>query len=128
MSSPLQFSQVCSINFEPPDNDLCFACHVYPLSRGAWIISIRFILNRSTWGVELHDLMNVSNPVTFRVKGFKLSPSMKSQLTGIVQIQRDLIPKEKYFKIFRCLIITDSTLQSRSLPLCIFNCSLISTV
>ena len=28
--------KVCSINFEPPDKDLCSACHVYPLSRGAW--------------------------------------------------------------------------------------------
>ena len=42
--------KVCSINFEPPDNDLCSVCHVYPLSRGAWMISILFILNRFTWG------------------------------------------------------------------------------
>ena len=41
---------VCSINFEPPDNDLCSACHVYPLSRGAWIISILFPLNGFTLG------------------------------------------------------------------------------
>ena len=32
--------EVSSINFEPPDIDLCFACHVYPLFRGAWIVSI----------------------------------------------------------------------------------------
>ena len=38
--------KVCSINFEPPDNDLCSSCHVYPLSREAWIISILFILKR----------------------------------------------------------------------------------
>ena len=44
--------KVCSINFEPPDNDLCYACHVHPLSRGAWIISILFILNRFTWGLN----------------------------------------------------------------------------
>ena len=30
--------KVCSVNFKPPDNDLCSACHVYPLSRGAWTI------------------------------------------------------------------------------------------
>ena len=30
--------RVCSINFEPPDNDLCSACHGHPLFRGAWII------------------------------------------------------------------------------------------
>ena len=27
--------KVCSINFEPPDNDLCSTCHVYPLSHEA---------------------------------------------------------------------------------------------
>ena len=43
-------SEVCSINFEPPDTDLCSACHVYPLSRGACIISILFILNGFTLG------------------------------------------------------------------------------
>ena len=26
-------SKVCSINFEPPDIDLCSVCHVYPISR-----------------------------------------------------------------------------------------------
>ena len=66
-SQRLIFSQskVCSINFEPPDNDLCSACHVYPLSRGAWMISILFILNGFTWGVEIHNLMNISNSLTF---------------------------------------------------------------
>ena len=44
--------KVCPINFEPPDNDLCSACHVYPLSRGKWIISILFILNRFIWGLN----------------------------------------------------------------------------
>ena len=43
------FGKVCSINFEPPDIDFCSACHVYTISRGAWIISILFILNRFTW-------------------------------------------------------------------------------
>ena len=73
--------EVCSINFEPPDNDLCSTCHVYPLSRGAWIISIPFILNRFPGGgVELHNLMNISNRSAFRVKIFQLLLSMKSQL------------------------------------------------
>ena len=31
-------------------------------------------------GVELHDLMNISNPLTFRVETFQLSLSIKSQL------------------------------------------------
>ena len=44
--------RVCSINFEPPDNDLCSACHDHPLFRGAWIISILFILNKLTWGLD----------------------------------------------------------------------------
>ena len=44
--------KVCSINFEPPDNDLCSACHVYPLSRRAWIIPVLFISNRFTWGLN----------------------------------------------------------------------------
>ena len=45
-------AKVCSINFEPSDIDLCSACHVYPISRGAWIISILFMLNRFTWGLN----------------------------------------------------------------------------
>ena len=44
--------KVCSINSEPPDNDLCSACHVYPFSREAGIISVLFILNRFTWGLN----------------------------------------------------------------------------
>ena len=45
-------TKVCSINFEPPDIDLCSACHVYPFSRGASIISILLIMNRFTWGLN----------------------------------------------------------------------------
>ena len=41
--------KVCSVNFEPPDIDLCSACHVYTISRRACIISILFIVNRFTW-------------------------------------------------------------------------------
>ena len=70
--------KACSINFEPPDNDLCSACHVYPLSRGARIISILFILNRFTWYYILHNLMNIPNPLNFGVGTFQLSLSMKS--------------------------------------------------
>ena len=44
------YSKICSINFEPPDIDLCSVCHVYTISRGALIISILFIVNRFTWG------------------------------------------------------------------------------
>ena len=42
-------SKLCSINFEPPDVDLCSECHVYPISGGASIISILFIVNSFTW-------------------------------------------------------------------------------
>ena len=38
MSNKTMASKVRSINSEPPDNDLCSACHVYPLSRGVSII------------------------------------------------------------------------------------------
>ena len=41
--TPRCICKVCSINFEPPDIDLCSACHVYPLFREAWVISILFI-------------------------------------------------------------------------------------
>ena len=47
---------------------------------GAWTISILFILNGFAWGVELHNLLNFSNSLLFRVETFKLSQSMKSQL------------------------------------------------
>ena len=63
-------AKVCSINFEPPDNDLCSACHVYPLSRGSWIISNTIYIEWIYLGVELHNLMNISNPLTFRFETF----------------------------------------------------------
>ena len=72
--------KVCSLNFEPPDIDLCSACHVYPLFREAWIISILFILNETDMGVGFHDLMNNLKPLTFKVKTFQLLLSVKSQL------------------------------------------------
>ena len=48
----LKRGKVCSITSEPPENDLCSAWHFYPLSRGAWMISILFILNISVWGLN----------------------------------------------------------------------------
>ena len=42
--------KVCSITSEPPEIDFCYACHVYPLSRGAWIISIKFMIIDSLGG------------------------------------------------------------------------------
>ena len=39
-------------NFEAPDNDLSSACHVYPISHRAWLISVLFIVNRFTWGLN----------------------------------------------------------------------------
>ena len=51
-SVPRAIFRVCSIDFEPPDNDLCSACHDHPLFRGAWIISILFIFNKLTWGLD----------------------------------------------------------------------------
>ena len=44
------------------------------------MISLLFILNKIYLGVELHNLMSISNPLTFRVKTFQLSLSMKFQL------------------------------------------------
>ena len=38
---------------------------------------------------------------------------MKSQLNVIVKIHRDSFPKEKQSKEFKCLIITNGTLQLR---------------
>ena len=70
--------KVCSINFEPPDIDLCSACHVYPISRGASIISILFIVNRFTWGVELDNLMDTLKHL-FDLSPSNLSLSVKSQ-------------------------------------------------
>ena len=58
-------SKVCSINFEPPDIDLCYACHVYPISREARIISILFIVNRFTRGLELDNVMDTFKHLTF---------------------------------------------------------------
>ena len=48
-------------------------------------------------GVELHNLMNISKPLTFRVKTFQLSLSRKLQLNvnRIVRVRRDSIPKEQ---------------------------------
>ena len=49
--------QVCSINFEPPDSNLCSAYHVYPISRGAWIISVLFIALGSLRSGKLYWIM-----------------------------------------------------------------------
>ena len=51
-------------------------------------------------GVELHNLMNISSPFTFRVETFQLSLSVKSQLNVNSSGPKRSIPKEKYFKIF----------------------------
>ena len=41
--------KVCSVD---SDIDLCSACHVYPISRGASITLIQYIVNRFTWGLD----------------------------------------------------------------------------
>ena len=70
-------------------------------------------------GVELHNLINISNPLIFRVETFQLSLSTKSHLnvnsSGLKRFDSD----RKIFqdKFNKCLIITDNTLQSRSSPL-----------
>ena len=58
--------------------------------------------------------MNISNRLTFRVKTFQLSLSMKSQLNVISSSPKRFDSRRKIFHIFKCLIITASTLQSRS--------------
>ena len=65
--------KICSINFEPPDIDLCPACHVYLISRGAWIFSILFIPNRFTPdlpGVELDNLRLQLHGTIYRPDSF----------------------------------------------------------
>ena len=42
-------SKVYSVNFDPPEFDLCSSCHVYPRSREAWITSVPLTLNIFTW-------------------------------------------------------------------------------
>ena len=67
-------------------------------------------------GVELHNLMNISNPLTFRVKTFQLSLSMKSPLNVNSSGLKRFDSERKIFQDIysKCLIITDNTLQSRS--------------
>ena len=72
--------KVCSINFEPPDNDLCSL--VPCLTTFSWSMDYlnTIYIEWIYLGVELHNLMNISNPLTFRVETFQLSLSMKSPL------------------------------------------------
>ena len=102
--------KVCSMNFEPP----LFRVPCLPTLSSS-MDYLNTIYNEWIYhGVELHNLMNISNPLTFRVKTFQLSLSMKSQ----VNINNS--GPKKYFKIFKCLIITDNTSHSRSSPLILF--------
>ena len=70
-------------------------------------------------GVELHNLMNISNPVTFRVETFQLSLSMKSPLNVNSSGLKRFDSERKIFQDIysKCFIITDNTSQSRSSPL-----------
>ena len=70
-------------------------------------------------GVELHNLMNISNPLTFRVETFQLSLSMKFALNVNSSGLKRFDSERKIFQDIysKCLIITDNTLQSRSSPL-----------
>ena len=81
------------------------------------MISKLFILNRFTWGLNLHDLMNISNPLTFRVKTFQLSLSMKSQLNVNSSGPKRFHSKRKYFKIFTLLFIIPRTVLLSSIQL-----------
>ena len=75
-----KISKVCSINFEPPDIDLCF--QVPRLLAFLWSMDYfsTIYIQQTDLGVGFHNLMNSLKPLTFRVKTFQLLLFMKSQL------------------------------------------------
>ena len=70
-------------------------------------------------GVELHNLMNISNPSTFRVETFQLSLSMKSQLNVNSSGPRRFDSKRTimFYKTFICFYVSEAK------PLCFSFCS-----
>ena len=70
-------------------------------------------------GVELHNLMNISNPLTFRVQTFQLSLSMKSQLNVNSSGPKrfDTERKIMFYKTFICFYVSEEK------PLCFSLCS-----
>ena len=87
--------KVCSIDSEPPDIDLCPACHVYRLFRGAQIISILFILNKLTLGMISKSYPQVK-PLTFRIKTFQLLKSVQSTLSHLQSPPEEMQSQRNY--------------------------------
>ena len=70
-------------------------------------------------GVELHNLMNISNPSTFRVETFQLSLSIKSQL-NVNSSGPKRFDSERtimFHKTFICFYVSEAK------PLCFSFCS-----
>ena len=80
-------------------------------------------IEQTVLGVGFHNLMNNLKHSIFRVKTFQLLLSMKSQLNMNSKGPQGFISKKKQLKEFKCLIITDSTLQLKFAPFMHFNCS-----
>ena len=57
-------------------------------------------------GVDLHNLMNISNPLTFRDETFQLSLSMKSQLNlNNSGPKRFDYERKMFYKTFICFYV-----------------------
>ena len=86
--------KVCSINFEPPGIDICYACHLDYFN--IYIIYIE----QTDLGVGFHNLMNNLKLLTFRVNTFQFLLSMTSQLN--VKLHKESFLKEKRIMPIRC--------------------------
>ena len=73
--------KVYSIDFEPPDIDLCSAC-MPRLPAFSWSMDYlnTIYIEQTDLGVGFHNLINNLKLLTFRVKTFQLFLLMKSQL------------------------------------------------
>ena len=71
--------RVCSINFEPPDNDLSSACHDHPLFSWSMDYLNTIYVEQTDLGVGVHNLMNNLKLLTFGITTFQWLLSMKSQ-------------------------------------------------
>ena len=70
-------------------------------------------------GVELHNLMNMSNPLNFKAERFQLSLSMKSQLNVNSSGPKRFDSERKimFYKTFICFYVSEAK------PLCFSLCS-----
>ena len=89
--------KVCSMNFEPPDIDLCSCVPHLPTFSQIMEYFNSMYIKQTDLGVAFHNLLNNSKPLTLRFRMFQLLLSMKSQLDGNCYVHRDSFPKEKQF-------------------------------